>query len=207
MSRIEFRDRIAAFGARAISGLEPWLADPRLAAFAVRTIERAATMSDEIAIARAVLERSVPAPAARDDLEAALARLGGRHRATLPPLSRHASSSADGAGQRPDQELLRQFDSEMLGVYEAAANEAGYRATRFLQKLQRDGGLETARYLLRQPGVSKGFAGLRNAGKLHLSMEYLVLRPRYAPLFSDDERSVARDRLLAHGLSASQLPR
>jgi len=95
----------------------------------------------------------------------------------------------------------------MLEVYEAPSREAGYRATRFLQKLRRDGGFETARYLLRQPGVSKGFIGLRKAAKLDLSTEYLVLRPRYASLFSNEERAVARERLLAHGLTAAQLPR
>jgi hypothetical protein len=41
-SRIEFRDRIAAFGPEAVRRLEPWLNDPRLAGFAVRVTERAA---------------------------------------------------------------------------------------------------------------------------------------------------------------------
>jgi hypothetical protein len=208
MSRIEYRDRIAAFGVKAIARLEPWLADPRLAAFAVRTIERAAALADAAVQARAALERADASAFARDDVEAALARLGGRARPPLPPLSRGGSHAAPSAPiQAGDPLLLRQFDADMLEVYESAGREAGYWATRFLQKLRRDGGLETARYLLRQPGVSKGFIGLRKAAKLDLSMEYLVLRPRYASLFSDEERAVARERLLAHGVTAAQLPR
>ncbi len=39
--RIELRDRIAAHGARAIDAVRPWLEDGRLAAFAIRVIERA----------------------------------------------------------------------------------------------------------------------------------------------------------------------
>ncbi len=39
--RIELRDQIAAHGARAIDGVRPWLVDARLAAFAIRVIERA----------------------------------------------------------------------------------------------------------------------------------------------------------------------
>jgi hypothetical protein len=50
-----------------------------------------------------------------------------------------------------------------------------------LQKVRRDGGLETARHLLRQPGVSKGFIGLWKAARLDLSVEYLVLWSEYAP--------------------------
>jgi hypothetical protein len=36
--RIEWRDQIAPFGRRAIKGVEPWLADSALAAFAIRVI-------------------------------------------------------------------------------------------------------------------------------------------------------------------------
>ena len=46
MHRIEWRDRIAAHGARAIEGVRPWLASPVLAAFAIRVIERAGTSGD-----------------------------------------------------------------------------------------------------------------------------------------------------------------
>ena len=43
--RIEFRDAIASHGAAAIAGVEAWLRDPMLAAFAVRTVARAASFS------------------------------------------------------------------------------------------------------------------------------------------------------------------
>ena len=46
MHRIEWRDRIAAHGDRAIEGVRPWLASPVLAAFAIRVIERAGTNGD-----------------------------------------------------------------------------------------------------------------------------------------------------------------
>lgn len=59
-SRIEFRDRIAAFGSEAIRRLEPWLDDPRLCGFAVRVIERAAAYQGR-AEAVAALRRAVEA--------------------------------------------------------------------------------------------------------------------------------------------------
>jgi hypothetical protein len=208
MTRIEFRDRIAAFGVRAIPRLEPWLSDPRLGAFAVRTIERAAAVPDAALVAKAALERADTSGPVRDDVEAALARLGGRARPPASPKSRGATSRDDGTAnpQARDALLLRRFDGAMLEVYEAAKREAGYRATRFLQKVRRDGGLEAARYFLWQPGVSKGFIALRKAAKLDLTVEYLVVRPEYRALFSDAERAVARQRLVAHGFTPAQLP-
>jgi hypothetical protein len=207
VSRIEFRDRIAAFGSEAIVRLEPWLGDPRLGAFAVRTIERVAAQPGATLAAKAALERARASGRIRDDIEAALGRLGGRIRPPSRSKSRGSTNRGDQLATTEEGDpLLRQFDSAMLEVYEAAKREAGYRATRFLQKVRRDGGLETARYFLRQPGVSRGFVGLWKAAKLDLTVEYLVLRPEYSVLFSEAELAVARQRLVAHGVTAAQLP-
>jgi hypothetical protein len=102
--------------------------------------------------------------------------------------------------------LEQRFDDAMIGVYGDAKSQANYVATRFLQLVRRRGGLEAARTLLAQPGVSKGFLKLRAAGRLHLSMEYVVLEKWFAPLFTDEERRTARKRLLDHGMSEDQLP-
>ena len=200
MTRIDYRDRIAAFGVAAINRLEPWLSDSRLGAFAVRTIERAAAVPGAAVAAGLVFERSHPNSPVRDDIEAAWARLGGR------PRSATGSTTRTGSSPRSDTQLLRRFDADMLEVYQAAKREAGYRATRFLQKVRHDGGLETAHYLLRQSGVSTGFVGLWKAAKLDLSMEYLVLRREYPVLFSSEERAIARQRLLAHGFAPTRVP-
>ncbi len=105
-----------------------------------------------------------------------------------------------------DRMLERRFDDAMIGVYEDAKSQANYVATRFLQLVRRRGGVEAARRLLARPGVSAGFLKLRDAGKLHLSMEYVVLEKWFAPLFSDEERRIARNRLLDHGMSPDRLP-
>jgi hypothetical protein len=100
----------------------------------------------------------------------------------------------------------QRFDDAMIGVYEDAKRQAGYNATRFLQMVRRRGGVEAARRLLSQPGVSTGFLKLRDAGKLDLSMEYVLLEPYFAPLFTEEEREIARRRLLDHGISPDRLP-
>jgi len=76
-SRIEFRDPIARYGSEGIARVTPWLADPTMAAFAVRVIARAADFgaSDQSRrILRACLA-TLQGPA-RSDALSALEKLG-----------------------------------------------------------------------------------------------------------------------------------
>ena len=75
-SRIEWRDRIAAFGPPAIEGVRPWLSSPVLAAFAIRVIERAGAVGDAT-LATKVLRsaRTTVPPAVAADIDWALQRL------------------------------------------------------------------------------------------------------------------------------------
>jgi hypothetical protein len=94
-SRIEWRDRIAAFGPPAIEGVRPWLSSPVLAAFAIRVIERAGA-AGEATIAAQVLRsaRTTVPPAVAADIDWALQRL----KATTQP-TRSSESSSAGAKQ------------------------------------------------------------------------------------------------------------
>ena len=89
--RIEWRDRIAAFGPRAIEGVRPWLSSPVLAAFAVRVIERAGA-SGETSLAAGVLRsaRTTVPPAVAADIDWAIQRL----RATSQPADANDASPA-----------------------------------------------------------------------------------------------------------------
>ncbi len=82
MHRIEWRDRIAAHGARAIEGVRPWLVKPTLAAFAIRVIERAGT-NGETSLAVEVLRsaRSRVPPAEKGDIDWSLHQLRLRSKA------------------------------------------------------------------------------------------------------------------------------
>jgi hypothetical protein len=75
--RIEFRDPIARHGSAGIDRVKPWLSDPKMAAFAVRVIARAADFgaADE---ARRVLSSalSVLVEPGRSDAQIALSGLG-----------------------------------------------------------------------------------------------------------------------------------
>lgn len=92
----------------------------------------------------------------------------------------------------------------MVAVYKRAKQEAGYNATRFLQMLSEQGGVETAHQLLLASGVSDGFTALWQAGRLDLSVEHHVLLDEFNELFTEEERDIARHRLADYGFDPSR---
>jgi hypothetical protein len=104
-TRIEYRDRIAAFGREAIDRLltAEWIGDPTYAGFAIRTITKAAAFGARHEVVTAL--RGALANAAsetqRGDIASALAALGDKHPASAsksaktPRLRSTALSLAD----------------------------------------------------------------------------------------------------------------
>jgi hypothetical protein len=110
----------------------------------------------------------------------------------------------DPDGVQPDLAALeRAFHAAMVDVYRRARQEAGYQAGYFLQMVSEHGGLETARRLLHAPTPSEGFTALWERRRLDLTVEAVVLRPKFAPLFTDEDRDIARTRLQEYGYSAA----
>ena len=99
-----------------------------------------------------------------------------------------------------DRILEEEFDAEMLGIYEKALNDAGYRATRFLQMLHEHRGLQTALLLLHSPNVSEGYAALWERGRLDLTVEAVIHdNPRWHPLFELKDLEICSKRLADYG--------
>jgi hypothetical protein len=74
--RILWRDQIAPFGKRAIDGVEPWLTNGVLAAFAVRVILRVGQQGEPKAAAKVLRSaRRRVSPQVQGDIEWALASL------------------------------------------------------------------------------------------------------------------------------------
>ena len=212
--RIEFRDPIAARGAPAIPRLRRWLADPRLGAFAVRTLEKIAV---DPASRRAVLEafgsldsRAVSKATVRDVADS-VARIKGtvRRLGDAPTPARREPIEA-WPGSRVVSRLELRFHDAMLDVFRLAGEATrrtrsdgtvarGYWASYFLRGVRNHGGPDYAHQLLRQEGTTDGFQRLKEEGRLDLTMEALVLRPEYTELFSDEERRVAAHRLAEAG--------
>ncbi len=91
--RMNYRDAIAAYGAEAITAVEPWLEDRKTAALAVHVIRRAAEADGALAIT--VLRRNyktATSPVTRGDIGEALDALGSRRSArSKPPRVRERS--------------------------------------------------------------------------------------------------------------------
>jgi hypothetical protein len=100
--------------------------------------------------------------------------------------------------------LEREFHSAMLRIYTKAS--AGYNASRFLAMVSEMGGVDAARTLLRSAHVSEGYTALWERGHLELTVEALMLEPRWRPLFTPEERDIARKRLLEYRYSGPLPP-
>ncbi|MBM3945862.1 MAG: hypothetical protein FJ315_00465 [SAR202 cluster bacterium] len=87
------------------------------------------------------------------------------------------------------------LNEAMVGIYLKAQAECGYNAAPFHARLNTQGALGTARYIL-QPGNPPGdvieFYGL---GRPDLLVEVFALRKDFQPLFTDREREEAVRRL------------
>lgn len=87
-----------------------------------------------------------------------------------------------------------ELDAAMLNGYKMAGEEIGYWGNYFLRSVKQNGGLSTAKRMLRKK-PSKGFRALIEAGRLDLSLESLVLQPRFHDLFTKEELAEAKRRL------------
>ncbi len=80
LDRIEYRDRIAAYGTGAVAEMTSWIPDPALGGFAVRVLERVGREPDcRSSVVDALMgARSTAPDAVRDDIDGVLLGLGKR---------------------------------------------------------------------------------------------------------------------------------
>jgi 5-methylcytosine-specific restriction protein A len=91
------------------------------------------------------------------------------------------------------------FDKRMLKIYEDAKN-IGYVASRFRQKILRDGGLAAAKQWLRPSSkVTSGFQSLFDYDRFDLSVEAVALEVPWRELFTAEELATAEARLRQFG--------
>ena len=102
-------------------------------------------------------------------------------------------------------DLEDRFHAAMLKIYERAQEQCNYNANNFLQLVNEHRGVGAAQFLLAQPGVPHGFTQLWECGCLHITLECLVLHPKYRKLFTKQELAVAHKRLTDCGFDCAQL--
>ena len=94
--------------------------------------------------------------------------------------------------------LEEALHDRMLAAYRTAGRETGNWGHYFLRSVKKHGGLETARRMLRPfrgKAVPKGLKALCAARRADLTLEVLVLQPKFAPLFTLEELQEARRRI------------
>ncbi|MHB8634964.1 MAG: hypothetical protein ACYC96_00655 [Fimbriimonadaceae bacterium] len=92
--------------------------------------------------------------------------------------------------------LIAQFDQEMHDVHERAKSECRYDAKLFRSMVLQLGGLGAAKKLIAAPREQSGFEKLWLLGRLDISMEARILKPKFSELFEPEEVTEARTRLL-----------
>lgn len=94
------------------------------------------------------------------------------------------------------ERLEAEFNKDMHWILDHE-HEVALNSSRFRQMIDEHGGVKAAHLLLRPdrelPRDTFGY--LRRMKKLDLSMEHYVVQDKYRPLFSEQEREIARWRL------------
>ncbi len=91
--------------------------------------------------------------------------------------------------------LEEEFHKAMLDIDRACKREIGFNSKHFRAMVSDHGGREAAKKLLVSPRVQSGFEYLWKRGRLDLSMEAVIVQPKYSPLFTPSEIVEAKNRL------------
>jgi len=88
-----------------------------------------------------------------------------------------------------------EFTEALIDIYRRARAEAGYNAHEFIQLLHERHGYDTAMYLIHSTHPSDGFTALWERKRLDLTVEAVVLRPKWNYLFTNEDRLASHRRL------------
>ena len=93
--------------------------------------------------------------------------------------------------------LQEQFTQEMHHLCEQIRDGAKLPfPSRFKQMINEKGdGVDAVRRLIQKPDVTDTFTNLFLKECSHLTVESVILQPKWHELFTDDERRIARERL------------
>lgn len=102
--------------------------------------------------------------------------------------------------------IEEELTSAFIDGYTAAGKAVGYWGRRFLQSVKNKGGLHTAKRMLkpRTVGQRQGLDKLLEAGRPELTVEAILLQPRFQALFTAEELKVAAERLGEYGKKAAE---
>jgi hypothetical protein len=97
---------------------------------------------------------------------------------------------------------MADLDKTLFDALVAATKECkklGYNPSLFLQMIHDSGALGACQRLLAATNISDGFTRLWELKRFDLTVENIVLQPRFLELFTEEERAIARRRLAEYG--------
>ncbi len=94
-----------------------------------------------------------------------------------------------------DADLEKRFEKAVLDAYCDAVNKCGIRETRLLVMIEEYGAVRTVKKILANNQFVYRAIALSECGCHGCSMEHVVLRPEFEPLFTEQERMAARTRI------------
>ena len=98
-----------------------------------------------------------------------------------------------------DNQLIKEFNERTIALYNEIHKETGYNATRFLQMISSSSGYEATKVLIRANRVSEELTKLWEFKRLDLSIEAEILKEKWSPIFTCDEKAIAEKCLLELG--------
>lgn len=95
--------------------------------------------------------------------------------------------------------LEKEFDAAVRNQITTILKTTSYRPTYYMEMVHRHGAYQAAINLVRAAQPAAGFTKLYEMGRLDLSVEALVIDPRFTDLFSTEDRNRAMARLKKYG--------
>lgn len=99
--------------------------------------------------------------------------------------------------------LIGEFDKELRKIHGIWKTDLKYNAARFIQMIDAQGGLNTAKALLDNQNYSEGLTRLWEEKRLDISMEATVLKEPWNNLFTEQQLKIAKIRLSDLGYKAN----
>ncbi|OON92967.1 MAG: hypothetical protein ATN31_07415 [Candidatus Epulonipiscioides saccharophilum] len=87
------------------------------------------------------------------------------------------------------------FSKEMLSLYKKINSQVKYRAQNMLKYINEYGGYQAALKYIYAPSYTNDFSALWEAGRLDLSIEVLLLNPKYDSIVPDSAKDFCKKRL------------
>ena len=91
--------------------------------------------------------------------------------------------------------LENEFAADLDHSLGIALKEHDIKFPMLRRMIDKHGSVQTAKRLLKTANCSDGFVKLLEVGRLDLSIEHLVATPKYQPLFTDLEKTMAKKKL------------